>query len=189
MRTKFLFISSLLVFAAVLLAACGGANAAPAPNANSSQNSNAVTSNTTGGTNSSAPASNARQSAEQPAEQPAAPNSNSTAGLQPQTVEGGSVSIQVTPIAFKMGAPLEFDIAMNTHSVDLADDMLKAVVLRDDSGMEYAPTAWDGPAGGGHHREGKIKFAPLTMNTKSLTLVVKNIAGVPERVYKWDVAQ
>ena len=176
MRTTFLFISSSLIFAALLLAACGGTTAAPASNANSNQNSSAVTSNTTNGPNSNAPASNAS-------------NSNTTGGLEPQTIEGGSVTVQVTPLAFQLDAPLEFDIAMDTHSVELADDMLKAVVLRDDSGTEYTPTAWDGPGGGGHHREGKIKFAPLTINTKTLTLVVKNIAGVPERVYQWDVAQ
>lgn len=163
MRTKYFLIPILLIFVPVLLAACGGTSSAPASNANSSQNQSVVTSNPAGATSSN--------------------------GLEAQTVEGGSVTIKVTPTAFRMGEPLEFDIAMDTHSVDLASDMLKAVILRDDSGMEFTPTAWNGPGGGGHHREGKIKFAPLTMSTKSLTLVVKNIAGVPERVYKWDVAQ
>ncbi len=40
---------------------------------------------------------------------------------------------------------------------------------------------------GGHHREGKIKFAALTTSTKSVTLIVKNIAGVPERVFNWGL--
>jgi len=136
MRAKFIFISSLLVFAAVILAACGGTSAAPASSPNTSQHSDAVTSNSAGGTNSSAPASNMSMS-------------NATSGLAPQTIEGGSVAVQVTPWAFQLGAPLEFDIAMNTHSVDLADDMLKAVILRDDQGTEYASTAWDGPTAGG----------------------------------------
>lgn len=163
MRTKYFFIPILLLFALVLLAACSGTNAPPASNSNSSPNESAVASTTAGSANSS--------------------------GMEAQTVDGGSVSIKVTPAALKRGQPLEFDIAMDTHSVDLANDMLKAVVLRDDSGMEFTPTAWNGPGGGGHHREGKIEFAPLTMSTKSLTLVVKNIAGVPERIYQWDVAQ
>lgn len=170
MRTKFLFILSMLVFAVLVLAACSGTKAGPASDGNSSSNSSAVTSN-----------------ASAPASKPS--NLNASGGLDPQTIDGGSVTVQVTPIAFKMGAPLEFDIAMNTHSVDLSDDMLKAVILRDDGGKEYAPTAWDGPEGGGHHREGKITFAGLNTSTKSLTLVVKNIAGVPERVYQWELAQ
>ena len=97
--------------------------------------------------------------------------------------------MKVTPLTLKQGEPPVFDIAMDTHSVDLAADMLKTVVLRDDSGKEYVPTAWDGPGAGGHHREGKIKFAVVTTNPKSLTLVVKNLAGVPERAFTWDVAQ
>ncbi len=65
--------------------------------------------------------------------------------------------------------------------------MLKSIVLLDDAGKEYAPTAWDGPTGGGHHRDGKIKFDALTTNTKSVTLIVKGIAGVPKRTFKWSL--
>jgi hypothetical protein len=122
-----------------------------------------------------------------PAAKPAGPDS--ACALQPQTVEAASVTVKVTPLSLKNGEPPAFDIAMDTHSVDLAADMLKTVVLRDDSGKEYAPTAWDGAGPGGHHREGKIKFAALTTNFKSVTLVVRNLAGVPERAFKWDVAQ
>lgn len=160
MRNKWFLLAGLSLLIVVSLAACGGT--IPAPTAT--------------GSAQGASASNV-------------PNSDAGAAFAAQTVEGGSVTVKVTPLKMKINAPLEFDIVMDTHSVDLAGDMLKAVILRDDSGMEFTPTAWNGPGGGGHHREGKIKFAPLTMSTKSLTLVVKNIAGVPERVYKWDVAQ
>jgi hypothetical protein len=111
------------------------------------------------------------------------------AAMQPQTVEAANVTVKVTPLTLKQGEPPVFDIAMDTHSVDLAGDMLKTVVLRDDTGKEYAPSTWDGAGPGGHHREGKIKFAPVTTTPKSLTLVVKNLAGVPERAFKWDVEQ
>ena len=110
------------------------------------------------------------------------------AAMQPQTVEAANVTVRVTPVALKPGEAPVFALAMDTHSVDLVGDMLKMVVLRDDSGNEYAPTAWDGAGPGGHHREGKIKFAPLTTTPKSLTLVVKNLAGVPERAFKWNVS-
>jgi hypothetical protein len=134
-----------------------------------------------------APAPTAPAIVNSPAAKPA--GSDSAVALQPQTVEAASVTVKVTPLALKQGEPPVFGIAMDTHSVDLAGDMLKTVVLRDDSGKEYAPTAWDGAGPGGHHREGKIKFGPLTTNPKSLTLVVKNLAGVPERAFKWEVAQ
>lgn len=160
MKFKWFLLTGLLLLASLSLAACGGTTLAPTPN-NVGQAASA--SSTT--------------------------NSKTERAFAAQTVEGGSVAVKVTPLKMEPPAPLEFDIAMDTHSVDLSDDMLKAVVLRDDSGMEYAPSAWDGPTAGGHHREGKIKFAPLTMETKVLTLIVKNIAGVPERSFKWELAQ
>lgn len=114
-------------------------------------------------------------------------NSDSVSEFQPQTVEGGSVTVTAQPLNLKAGAPPEFDIAMNTHSVDLADDLLQAVVLRDDSGKEYAPLAWEGPSAGGHHREGVIRFDPLPIKTKTVTLIVRNVAGIAERVFKWNM--
>ena len=160
MWNKLFLVGGLVFLTSVLLAACGGTTASPTPN-NAGQATSA--SSTT--------------------------NSKTESAFAAQTVEGGSVAVKVTPLKMEPTAPLEFEIAMDTHSVDLADDMMKAVVLRDDSGMEFTPSAWEGPGAGGHHREGKIKFAPLTMNTKSLTLVVKNVAGVPERAFRWEMAQ
>ncbi len=161
MNRKSLLLVSLLAIVALLAVACSGASAAPSANQPAAQNN---------------------------AQSAASDNAGSAGGaFQTQTVDGGSVSVAVTPVALKLGAPLEFDIAMNTHSVDLSNDMLTAVVLRDDAGKEYAPTGWDGPSSGGHHREGKIKFGALTTNTKSVTLIVKNIAGVPERTFKWNL--
>ncbi|MBI4674548.1 MAG: hypothetical protein HY741_23125 [Chloroflexi bacterium] len=120
-----------------------------------------------------------------PITNPPAKTSNSF--FEAQTVEGGSVTVEVVPRVLKLGAPLEFEIAMNTHSVDLDADMTKSAVLSDDAGNEYTPTAWDGPSGGGHHRSGTLKFPALKGNTKAVTLFVKNIAGVPERVFKWQL--
>lgn len=171
MQKQHILFASLLVLLILLAAGCSATNAAPAPNGaavpNQSTPANAP-SNTAGTANS---------------------RSGSSSSFEPKTVEGGSVTVTVTPLSLKAGAPLEFEIAMNTHSVDLSDDMLKAVVLRDDAGKEYAPTAWDGPASGGHHRSGKVTLPDLASGAKSVTLVVKGIAGVPERSFKWDLPE
>lgn len=174
MQMRNIFLASALVISAYVLAACAerAANSAPA---------SAPTAAPTAIAPTRAVALNP------PAPTAAGPDSSSA--FEAQTVGGGSVTVKATPLALKRGAPLEFDIAMDTHSVDLADDMLKTVVLRDDTGTEYAPTAWDGPGGGGHHREGKLKFAALTTDTQSVTLIVRNIASVPERVFKWELPQ
>ncbi len=167
MNRRSLLIVSLLAIVALLAVACSGMSAAPAPTSTPTVQQPAAQNNV------------------QP---PASDETGSSATtFKTQTVDGGSVTVAVTPVVLKAGALLEFDIAMNTHSVDLSNDMLTAVVLQDDTGKEYAPTAWDGPAEGGHHREGKIKFGALVPNAKSVTLIVKGIAGVPERTFKWSL--
>ena len=119
---------------------------------------------------------------------PSASNqSPQTSPFESQTNESGAVTVKVTPNVLQAGAPAEFLIAMDTHSVDLVDDMLRVVVLRDDSGKEYAPAGWDGVASGGHHRAGNIRFAALPANVQSVTLIVKGIANIPERVYQWQL--
>ncbi len=161
MQRKHLLLFGVLAILAVFSVACGG-SAAPVPTTSPTQ---------------------VRTHA-----QPTAvtrPSSDST--FQPQTVEGGSVSVAVQPIDLQAGAPADFEIAMNTHSVDLSADMLQVVTLRDNTGQEYAPTKWDGPVGGGHHRSGKLEFPALAANVKSITLLVKNIAGIPERTFNWEV--
>ena len=76
---------------------------------------------------------------------------------------------------------------MNTHSVELADEMTKVSILRDDSGNEYKPTAWEGAGPGGHHREGKLKFAAMTTQPKYIELVIKDLAKVAERSFRWEL--
>jgi hypothetical protein len=114
----------------------------------------------------------------------AAPQS---AVFETQSNSGGSVTVDVQPAAFQVGNPIAFVIAMNTHSVDLSDDLVRISTLRDDSGKEYKPTGWDGPVGGGHHRSGTLTFAALPNKPKFVELVIKGLAGVPERVFKWDL--
>lgn len=160
MKRKWLLLAALFLLAGLSLAACGSTTAVPT--------ANILT---------------------QGASAPNVTDFKTAAAYSAQTVEGGNVTVKVTPLKMETTAALEFEITMDTHSVELNDDMMKAVILRDDTDMEYMPTVWEGPGGGGHHREGKIKFAPLPMNTKSLTLVVKNVADVPERLFTWELAQ
>ena len=181
MQRKHILVASTIAILTLFTVACSGTNAAPNPEGGfRGAPTTALAPNPTVGFRGAA---NSSQSASTDA------GSSSAATFKMQTVEGGSVSVAVTPTSLKAGVPGEFEIAMNTHSVDLSADMLKAVVLRDDAGKEYTPTKWDGPVGGGHHRSGKIEFSALAANVKSVTLIVRDIAGVPERDYKWDVAQ
>ena len=101
-----------------------------------------------------------------------------------QSSDEGAVSITATP---KLSTgDWEFDVVMNTLSVELSEDMVKSSILIVD-GKEYKPTSWDGAGPGGHHREGVLRFNPATAGPETLTLKIKAIGGIPERVFQWQL--
>jgi hypothetical protein len=97
------------------------------------------------------------------------------------------VTVDVKPIQFAPGKPAKFQVRMNTHTMDLAEDMTVVSTLRDDQGREYGPVSWKGSPPGGHHRRGVLMFPALEGNPKSVTLVIRNIANVTERIFEWKV--
>lgn len=139
----------LLVFTSLILTAC----ASPAP-----ELSFAAQSSSSGGEQSS-------QSAQ------------TFAPVWEQTVqvdEQGAVVMQVTPLNLNsQGDALEFEIALNTHSVDLSMDLAKLATLTTDSGMTVNATSWEAPSGG-HHVSGKL-FFPSHLDGKSVLEGAKNI--------------
>lgn len=107
--------------------------------------------------------------------------------LTPQTNRAGMVTVKVTPQALSSAAPLRFEVVLDTHSVELTQDMREIAALSDGV-REYKPTAWDGSPPGGHHRKGVLVFAPVSPMPASLTLTIRDIAGVPERRFTWTVS-
>jgi len=78
---------------------------------------------------------------------------------------------------------------MNTHSADLGQDMVAVCILKDNNGREYKPTAWQGSPPGGHHRKGVLEFPNLADNSESITLVIRAIDNVPERIFNWRITK
>jgi hypothetical protein len=85
---------------------------------------------------------------------------------------------------------------MNTHAVDLDGyDLRQLAVLRTENGQGVQPIDWDAPKGG-HHRQGTLTFpakttdgSPLiTLSTRSVEVVIRDVAGVPERTFQWNLA-
>ena len=104
-----------------------------------------------------------------------------------QAVAGGGVTVKVTYVNPKGGDGARFQMALDTHSVNLDSYDLKTIsVLRDDAGNTFSPTAVENK-GSGHHRETIVSFAKVASGTKRLELVIKDVAGVKERIFRWDL--
>lgn len=98
-----------------------------------------------------------------------------------------SITVTVTPSDLGMESKeWKFDIVMNTHSVELDQDMAKVAVLIDDSSKEYSPVRWEGAPAGGHHREGILIFNRITSAPKSVELKISDIGGVV-RTFNWQL--
>ena len=97
------------------------------------------------------------------------------------------VRVDVKPVQLAPGHPARFEVRMNTHSEALGEDMVAVSTLKDNEGREYHATAWQGSAPGGHHRKGVLEFPDLGDNTASITLIIKGIANVPERIFEWPI--
>lgn len=90
-----------------------------------------------------------------------------------------NVEFQVTPLSMN-----EFQIVMDTHSVDLDFDLTEISTLYDDAGNASKPVKWDGSEPGGHHRSGILKFSAINNKAKSIKLVVMDST---RREFNWNL--
>jgi len=104
---------------------------------------------------------------------------------QAKTVVGGGVTVKVSPLEETAGE-VRFLVVIDTHSVNLdVYDFKSLALLRDDAGLVMQPTATENK-GSGHHREVILTFSRPSNERKWLELVIKDIAGVKERVFRWN---
>ena len=102
-----------------------------------------------------------------------------------QTVSGGGVTVKVTYLE-QTHHESRFSVILDTHSVNLDVYDLKSLsLLRDDTGLAMQPTGAESK-GSGHHREIILTFPRPSLDRKWLELVIKDIAGVKERIFRWN---
>lgn len=127
-------------------------------------------------------------------EQQVTPESATAAAVPGETLvdEQGAVAVAVTPRNLDPGATvLDFEVAMNTHSVDLSMDLAELATLTTDSGTQITASSWDAPQGG-HHVSGVLSFnalgeaGPLLDGATTLTLTLVNV-DAPERSFTWSL--
>lgn len=99
---------------------------------------------------------------------------------------GGGVTVKVTYLNPQETADARFDIALDTHSVNLDAYDLKALsLLRDEGGKDYQPTHVENK-GSGHHRQITLVFPKPSAEAKKVKLIIKDLAGAKERSFSWD---
>ncbi|MEK6591769.1 MAG: hypothetical protein AABZ67_01675 [Pseudomonadota bacterium] len=99
-----------------------------------------------------------------------------------------SVTVAVTPQNLADGAgSWDFKIVLDTHSADLGDDLTKSAILIDGDGRRYTPVAWDGAGPGGHHREGVLRFKPISPRPQSVELQIARNGEAAPRAFRWQL--
>ncbi|MFZ5425117.1 MAG: hypothetical protein ACOZAO_04950 [Patescibacteria group bacterium] len=83
----------------------------------------------------------------------------------------GAVNVQVTPLSTS-----NFEITLNTHSVELDFDLKKIITLTDNEGNEYQPVSWSGDRGG-HHLSGELQFSTMNPQATTIFLTITEIEG------------
>lgn len=110
---------------------------------------------------------------------------------QPQSDEQGAVTVEITPLNLNNAwESIDFQVAMNTHSVDLSMDLAALATLTTDTGHTVQATLWEAPSGG-HHVSGTLSFpvsaeaGSVLDGAKKITLTLVNVDAA-ERVFVWE---
>ena len=108
------------------------------------------------------------------------------AALSPRTSSESMVTITVTPHPEGAGK-WEFDVALDTHSGALNDDLEKTAVLITADGKRLTPTAWRGDGPGGHHRKGVLSFESTEVSPSAVELRIQRPGEREVRSFRWSL--
>lgn len=99
---------------------------------------------------------------------------------------GGGVREEATYLNPQDTETARFQVRMNTHSVNLDSYDLKALsLLRDETGRIYRATSVE-TRGSGHHRTVILNFSEVPAGIQNLELIIKGVAVVEERSFRWE---
>lgn len=112
--------------------------------------------------------------------------STTTSTLEVKTNDEGGVQVSMQPLDVG-SSEWTFNVSLNTHAGSLDTELENSAVLTDDRGNAVTPIRWDGDPPGGHHRSGTLVFRPIVPRPSTITIVIKNIGGVAERKFTWQL--
>jgi hypothetical protein len=103
-----------------------------------------------------------------------------------QQVSSGGVTVAATLLR-DQGEATAIKLVLDTHSVGLDGYKFDEIaILQDDTGKSYPVVAVEQASGGGHHRQAILRFEKVRAEAKTIELVVKDVAGVKERIFRWS---
>jgi len=122
-------------------------------------------------------------------------------------VEGGGVAVEVTWVTsdhlgswgsakaeeYGIEGYVLLHVKLDTHSGDLGRYNLAELTSLRLEGGDYRPSAWEAISDSSHHREGILVFPRQAadgtrLDAGPVAVVMKGIAGVPERIFRWELA-
>ena len=98
------------------------------------------------------------------------------------STQTGDVLIELTLISMPDGK-LQFEMAANTHSIDLSQYNLMEMITLEYGGNVIKPIS--APQLSGHHTSGNVIFNAGS-DLKNFKVVIKGIPNVEERVFEWE---
>ncbi len=108
--------------------------------------------------------------------------------LAAQTISARGVTVKVTPTNMASNAgSWEFAIVLDSHSAEMNDDLVKSSLLLDGAAGRFAPVGWDGAPPGGHHREGVLRFKPVSPQPQSIELQITRAGEDAPRSFRWQL--
>lgn len=110
------------------------------------------------------------------------------AGLPARSSDAGGVTMIVKPAELSASAPVWlFQVSLNTHSVELSDDLARTAKLVDAAGKQYPALAWEGDPPSGHHRKGTLRFQPLKPQPAAVELRIQRPGEAAPRTFRWKL--
>jgi len=109
----------------------------------------------------------------------------------------GEVTIEIKFAGLTYREDLAFNVKMDSHSVKLGQYPLdKMSTLSNDKGLQVKASKWEITLLIDHQAFGTIYFPTkdasgsplLAEGVRNVTLKIEKLAGIPERVFQWDVA-
>ena len=104
--------------------------------------------------------------------------------LAPQKSSQSGVVVRVTP-RIVSGPAWEFEVALDTHSQDLGDDLASIAELVGKGTAPAKPRSWQGDPPGGHHRKGVLRFDAPKPEPVTFELRIQRPSESAPRVFRW----